>query len=127
MIFPALPEGLSDFKIRKERRVSTKLEVLAPIGEQAVKKKKLSPRLNTLENKTVCEVWNSGFLGEKSFPIIREMLEKRFPGVKIIPYDQFPRTPIDAFGPDKKKETLEAVRVALLEKGCDALITGNGG
>jgi hypothetical protein len=107
--------------------MTTKLEVMVPSGEQVVKKRNLSPRLDTLENKTICEVWNSGFLGETSFPIIREMLQKRFPGVKIIPYDELPRTPIIAFSPKNKMATLEGVRVALKERGCDALITGNGG
>lgn len=106
--------------------MSEKLKVVSPVGESVVEKKPLAPRPDTLEGKTVCEVWNAGFMGEVVFPIIEEMLRERYPGVKVIPYTEFPLTSIHALHPETQAETLEAVRVALLEKGCDAVITGNG-
>ncbi len=104
-----------------------KLKVVNPVGKPVVKEISSTPPLNTLNGKTVCEVWNGSFEGHISFPIIREMLRKRYPNVKVIPYDQFPLFPVTSLSPEKKAKRLEAVRVALLEKGCDAVITGNGG
>ena len=104
-----------------------KVKTVSPLGEVHVKTMvPLSPRLDTLEGKTVCEIWNGGFMGEVVFPIIEEKLRKRYPGVKIIPYSRFPLVSIGSFHPGTEAETLEAVRVALVENGCDAVITGNG-
>ena len=106
--------------------METKLEVVCPLGEPSVKPIPLAPRLKSLEGKTVGEIWNGGFAGEISFPIIREMLRERFPGVRIVPYTEFPLVTIASLWPERKVETLEAVRKTLLEKGVDAVITGNG-
>ncbi len=107
--------------------METKLEVVCPLGELSVKSIPLAPRPDTLEGKTVGEIWNGGFGGEISFPIIREMLRERYPGVRIVPYTEFPLVTIASLWPERKAKTLEAVRKALVEKGCDAVITGNGG
>ncbi len=104
-----------------------KLRTVSPVGESVVKTMiSLAPRLDTLAGKTVGEIWNGGFKGEIVFPIIEEMLRKRYPGVKVVPYTEFPLVSIGSLHPETQAETLEAVRVALLEKGCDAVITGNG-
>src|ERR1700687_6180840 len=105
--------------------MNTTLEVVCPLGEPSVKPIPLAPRLNSLEGKTVGEIWNGGFAGELSFPIIREMLRERFPGVRIVPYTEFPLVTIASLWPERKVKTLEAVRKTLLEKGVDAVITGN--
>jgi ABC-type amino acid transport substrate-binding protein len=104
-----------------------KMTVVSPVGEPAVKEKAITASLNNLEGKTICEVWNGSFEGQVSFPIIEEMLRKRFPGVNIIPYTEFPLFPVTSLSPEKKKEKLEALRAALMERRCDAVITGNGG
>ena len=102
-------------------------KIVSPVGESAVRTTSMAPALDTLEGKTIGMIWNAGFMGETVFPIIEEMLRERYPGVKISPYSEFPLTRIAAFGPELKAKTLEAVRVALAEKGCDAVITGNAG
>lgn len=108
--------------------MDAKLNVVSPVGETVNETiTSLAPRLETLEGKTVCEIWNGGFKADVMFPIIDEMLRARYPGVKVIPYTEFPAVSITALESVKKAGTLEAVRTALLEKGCDALITGNGG
>ena len=97
-------------------------EVVSPLGNPIVKVLPLAPRLQTLEGKTICEVSTLLFRTEETFPIIRELLRKRFPTVKIIPYTDLPSAPHTR---DLEKN-LEALGKALIEKGCDALITGNG-
>jgi hypothetical protein len=112
----------------KEFIVDGKLNVVSPIGEQVNDKAaSLAPRLDTLNGKTVCEIWNGGFKADVMFPIIEQMLRERYPTVKMIPFTEFPTVTISSLGSGKKAETLEAVRAALLAKGCDAVITGNGG
>jgi hypothetical protein len=100
--------------------------VLSPLGERAVERVPLAPRLDTLAGKTIGAVWNGGFRGDETFPILERMLRDRYPGVRLIPYTEFPLTTIASFHPETKAETLAAVRAALKEKGCDAVITGNG-
>lgn len=105
-----------------------KWDVVSPLGEAInLETIPLAPRLSTLNGKTVCQVWNGGFLGEVTFPIIAEMLLQRYPGLKVVPYTEFPLSTVDLMKPSTKAQGLEVIRAALVEKGCDALITGNGG
>ena len=101
-------------------------EVVSPLGEPVTESMTMAPRLNTLEGKTICEIWNGGFRGDESFPLIERMLRERYPTVKIIPYSEFPLATVASFHPEKKQDTLEALRAQIKEKGCDAVITGNG-
>jgi hypothetical protein len=108
--------------------MDAKLHVVSPIGKQVTDKTvSLAPRLDTLNGKTVCEIWNGGFKADVMFPIIEQMLRERYPAVKMVPFTEFPTVTISSLGSGKKAETLDAVRAALLTKGCDAVITGNGG
>ena len=103
-------------------------EVVSPRGKAVVTEKQgPAPRLDTLEGKTVCEIWNASFAGDVTFPIIEKMLRERYPDVKVIPYTEFPWTTIDSLRGPIKAKMLGTVRAALVEKGCDAVITGNGG
>jgi hypothetical protein len=97
-------------------------EVLQPTGESAYNIQSTAPRLDTLNGKTVCEVWNTGYRGDRTFPKIRELLKQRYPGVKIIPYTELPFT--RHYNID---DVLKDLPRLLKEKGCDALISGNGG
>jgi hypothetical protein len=108
--------------------MNAKLNVVSPLGENVNETiTSLAPRLETLDGKTVCEIWNGGFKADVMFPIIEQMLRERYPTVTMIPFTEFPTVTISSLGSGKKAETLEAVRAALLAKGCDAVITGNGG
>ncbi len=88
-----------------------------PSGVTEVTRKN-APRLDTLEGKTICQVWTSGiFRGEEVHPVLTELLQKRFPTAKVIPYTEFPTSyPRDWDG----------VAELLKNRGCDAVITGPG-
>jgi hypothetical protein len=107
--------------------VKTENEVVSPLGRRGIEPVPPATRLDTLEGKTICEISNGGFNDKISFPLIKQMLKERYPGIKIVPYSEFPLTTINAFWPERKNETLAAVRNAILKNGCDAVITGNGG
>ena len=96
--------------------------VVYPLGRSKVDVKPLAPRLPDLRGKTICELWNQRFRGDITFPIIESLLEERYPGVKFVPYTQLPSSE----GPDEK-EVVKTLGKVLLEKGCDAVISGNGG
>ena len=101
-------------------------EVISPVGGAAVQGKGAAKRLDTLNGKTVGEMWNGDFKGDFTFPVIRELLKARFPGVRVIPYTEFPYSSIR--GTPAHQRELDAQMVALArEKGCDAVIAGNGG
>jgi len=101
-------------------------KVVSPLGESVAKMMTMAPRLDTLEGKRIGEIWNEGFRGDETFPIIEKMLRERYPTVKMIPYTEFPLVSIGSLSPEKKKKTLEDLRAAIKKNGCDAVITGNG-
>ena len=110
------------------QNMETQMKVLSPAGEMVVADRTpLAPRLDTLAGKTVGLIWNGGFNADVSFPIIERMLRKRYAGIKLVPFTEFPTMTMSSLEPVRKAQTLEAVRTALREKGCDAVIAGNGG
>ena len=100
--------------------------VVSPLGDSTVKMITMVPRLNTLAGKTVCMVWNNAFKSDVTLPAIGEALKKQYPGVKIVPYTDMPNAflPEPPGTPRKQSEALQAL---YKEKGCNAVISGNGG
>ena len=82
-------------------------------------------RLETLEGKTIGEVWNGDFKGDMTFPIIRAALQRRFPTARFVPFDAFPYTHVSD-NPSKQRERATLIAKLAQENGCDAVITGNG-
>jgi hypothetical protein len=101
-------------------------EVVSPLGEPVAEAIAMAPRLDTLDGKTIGEIWNGGFRGDETFPVIERLLQERYPRVKFIPYREFSLATIASLHPEKKRRTLERFRKELQERGCDAVITGNG-
>ena len=101
------------------------LTVVSPEGLEAVKRSGPAPRLDRLDGKTIAEVWNGVFKGDVTFPIIRAELEKRFPGLRIVPYTEFPHAPATDH-PARQRALAQEIAALAKEKGCDAVISGNG-
>ncbi len=101
-------------------------KVVSPIGESTVEMATMAPRMDTLAGKTVCMVWNNAFKADVTFPAIGEALKKQYQDVKIVPYTEMPAAflPEPPGAPRKESEVLQAV---FKEKGCNAVISGNGG
>src|SRR5258706_1613035 len=64
-------------------------EVLWPLGRKAVRARNAAARLPDLAGKTVGELWDYIFRGEVVYPMIREHLRARFPGIKFVDYSVF--------------------------------------
>lgn len=102
-----------------------KLEVVSPLGRAAVSLASTAPRLRDLDGKTIGEFWNGVFKGDQTFPVIRRLLEQRFPRLQIIPFTEFPHAP-GSDDPARQRERARRMAALAAEKGCDALISGNG-
>jgi hypothetical protein len=111
-----------------------KFQVLRPFGEATAVAALSSPRLDGLAGKTICELSSNMYNAEISFPIIRELLRQRYPDIKkVIPYTEInkglPDSTVMTYSgtiEEQEKKTEAAVAVAI-QKGCDAIIVGNGG
>ncbi len=102
-----------------------RFDVLSPVGEETAKRKTVAPPLDSFEGKTICEVWNGVYKGNETFPALRELLKQKYPGVKVIPYTEFPSN----YGGEtltEQRASARQIAVMAKEKGCDALISGNG-
>ena len=102
-----------------------KLQVLSPAGLAVVAPGGSARRIDSLDGKTVGEVWNGVFKGDFTFPIIRKLLLAKYPRLKIIPYTEFPHLP-GSDHPARQRELARRIAVIAQEKGCDAVISGNG-
>jgi hypothetical protein len=101
--------------------------VVSPLGDPVVKVIAMVPRLDTLDGKTVCMVWNHSFQADITLPAIGESLKEKYPDIKIIPYTEIDSA-IQAAGRENPSAEEAAILQAVLkEKGCAALISGNGG
>jgi len=100
-------------------------DVLSPVGEPTGKVVSISSRLPDLNGKTIAEVANGRFKVEVLFPALREMLQKAYPGIKIIPYTEFPIQHVEGSGAELTERAKKTASL-LNERDVDALITGNG-
>jgi hypothetical protein len=114
-------------------KIRMKMEVANPLGESAVKTVPTAPRLDTLDGKTICELSSNMYTAEMSFPILREMLRKRYPDIRVVPFtemdEELPESTVMTYSgkiADQEQKTNAVVALAK-KKGCDAVIVGNGG
>jgi len=119
----------------KERRMVGEpvYKVVSPIGEEPAPLVPIAPRLERLNGRTICELSSNNYNAHVSFPIIRQLLKKRYPDIKVVPYteinDSLPGSTVKTTGGNVavQQEKERAAIAVMLEKGCDAVIVGNGG
>ncbi|MBI4334680.1 MAG: hypothetical protein HY673_25785 [Chloroflexi bacterium] len=98
--------------------LNTTIEVYDPTGPLELTQTH-APRLDTLAGKTVGEVSNGMWEHDRIFPLIRRLLQERYPDIKFVPYTEFP----------EGSHEIQSERLGELakQKGCQAVITGNAG
>lgn len=74
-------------------------------------------RLDSLAGKTICEISNASWEDRRTFSRVRELLQQRFPDLKIIPHTEFPR--------GARQIDIDSIGEMVKEKGCDGAIVGN--
>ena len=73
-----------------------------------------------LHGKTICELSNDSWEADRTFPAIRELLQRQFPTAKIVPYTEF------VYG-NVQLESAKDIGDVVVKKGCQAVIVGNAG
>jgi hypothetical protein len=106
--------------------LNDKVGVISPEGLPLATTGGLCRHLETLEGKTIGEVYNNHFKGELMFHTYRRLFKEKFPGVKVIPFTEFPTVFVGG-DPASQKKTAREIAALAKERGCDAIITGNGG
>lgn len=99
----------------------TQYAVYWPRGSRQAKVTALAQRLDTLDGKTVAQLWDFLFRGDEVFTLLEEGLGKRFSNVKFISWRDFGNT----HGSDER-EVVAALPNRLKELGVDAVISGMG-
>jgi len=100
--------------------------VISPEGLPLAASRRLSGHIDTLDGKTIGEVYNNHFQGELMFHTCRQLFKERFPGAKVIPFTEFPRVFVGG-DPESQRQTAREIAALARGRGCDAIITGNGG
>jgi hypothetical protein len=102
-------------------------EVVSPVGQSSATRVAVATRLETLNGKTICEVANGdAFRCSWSFPIIRDVLQKHYPGVRIVPFTELPGVNVEVLTPETKDKTWQDLRAAYQKHKCDAIISQMG-
>ena len=95
------------------------LEVYDPTGAIEVTQL-FSARVPDLHGKTICELSNDSWEAHRTFPAIRELLQRQFQTAKIIPYTEFVKG-------NRELESARDIGDVVVKKGCQAVIVGNAG
>jgi hypothetical protein len=93
-------------------------EVAWPCGERRQVLQPLAPRLDTLDGKTVAQLWDFLFQGDEVFDALEEDLRAAYPDVRFVSWREFGST----HGVDEK-EVLAALPRRFREFGVDAAIS----
>jgi hypothetical protein len=93
-------------------------EVVWPRGERRQALRPLARRLDTLEGKTIAQLWDYLFAGDEVFATLEEKLRAQFPGVKFISWREFGSTHAV-----NEKELLASLPTRFKELGVDAAIS----
>ena len=86
-----------------------------------------APRLDDLNGKTICELSDGQWEDNRTFPVIREQLQRLYPTAKIIPYTEFPHASSGSASGGGFAIDLDSTANMVKQKGCQAAIVGNAG
>jgi len=121
------PKNVSDtilgfVRLVKENALAEKdYEALWPRSPRQVGVKPLARRLDTLNGKTVAQLWDYVFRGDEVFALLEEGLKTRYPGVKFVSFKEFGNT----HGSDER-EVLNSLSRKFKALGVDAVVSGMG-
>jgi hypothetical protein len=125
-IFLMVSEKSGPMEKQQEFPKNKNYKVLSPLGEETIEDITMAPRHNSLDGKTICLTANGSFKSNVTLKVIEKLLLERYPSVKVIPYTEMPRC-FKVPAPGTMTPERSAMEEAFKEKGCDAVISGNGG
>lgn len=68
--------------------MSEKYEVVWPSGKCRIEQIPMASRINNLNEAVILELNHNSYRGDEIFPILREELKKRYPGIRFITYER---------------------------------------
>jgi len=92
--------------------------VVWPCGERRQTLRPLAGRLDTLEGKTVAQLWDYLFAGDEVFTTLEQQLRQRYPEVNFVSWREFGSTHAV-----NEKELLASLPQRLKELRVDAVIS----
>lgn len=99
--------------------------VVSPVGRSTVKMIDMSPRLSTLEGKTIAVVGGS-FMASITHPEIKKLIQENFPTAKVLVLDEIGSAGVYP-APGITRRSKDEFQKRLRESGVDAVISGNCG
>jgi hypothetical protein len=96
-------------------------EVFWPRAPRRAVRQPLARRLETLEGKTVVQLWDFLFRGDEVFALLEEGLRARYPGVRFVSWRDIGNTHAA-----DERELLAKLPERLRTLGVDAAISGMG-
>lgn len=96
--------------------------VVYPAGVQATKEKNVAASLPDLNGKVIGELWNGGFRGDETFPIVEEAIREIYPDVKFVDHTVFG----NFHDPSIEAQKMKELPGLLKQHKVDAVIVGNG-
>ena len=96
-------------------------DVIWPLSRKGVKETSAAPRLPDLNGKVVVELWDRIFRGEVIYPLVREYIRARFPGVTFVEYTEVE----NIYGP-REHAVVAGLEEQLGGFRADAVIVGLG-
>ena len=93
-------------------------DVVWPCGERRLKVRPLAKRLDTLEGKTIAQLWDFLFAGDEVFASLEQKLKETYPNVKWVSWREFGST-----HSTNEKEVLASLPQRFKEMGVDAAIS----
>ena len=102
-------------------RADPLFEVVWPLGRSVSQPVNPAPPLTDLNGKTIGELWDGVFKGDQMFPIIREELRNRYPGIKFVEFSSLGNT-----HGSNERDYVAALPHLLRQHGCDAVISAVG-
>ena len=96
-------------------------DVVWPRAARQMEIAPVAPRLDTLDGKTIAQLWDFLFRGDEVFDHLEAGLKERYPSIKIISWKDFGSTN----GADER-EILADLPQRMETLGVDAVISGMG-
>ncbi|XCP85779.1 hypothetical protein ABXS75_02975 [Roseburia hominis] len=67
--------------------MSEQYEVVWPSGKCRIEPVPMAPRIKDLNEAVILELNHNSYRGDEIFPVLREELKRRYPGIRFITYD----------------------------------------
>ena len=96
-------------------------EALWPRSPRQVELQPLAKRLETLEGKTIAQLWDFVFRGDEVYALLEEGLRARYPNIRWISYKEFGNT-----HGGEEREVVASLARRFRELKVDASISGMG-